>query len=426
MPGADPGPGGGGGSGGGDPGGGDPGGGDPGGGGDGAAAPSCAPGFQPDGNACRPALAVGGDHACRLLPNGSLWCWGANDSGQIGDGTFQTRPAAMQVGTATDWIAISAGDDVTCGIRAGGSLWCWGKLRQEFGSDQDDPGAIIVAEPTRVGDADGWTAVAAGMGRGGANGRRYSCGIRAGSLYCWGEGTLGNDLAGTSAIPVAMTDLTGWRQVAVQNQTGCAIREGGDLWCWGDGWRGEQRRVDRAAAADTHRRGHLAQRRHRRGLRVRCHHRRSPVLLGPERGGVRRRHRDPDADRARRRPELEAGGGVRVARLRRRCQRADVVLGLESGRADGPAPQRNRRRADRRGRGCRLGRWGSGTGTPARCAPAAASIAGAPTMPVRSATAPVATSMRPSGCSRLTPGAASRWARTTPARCAPTARSGGL
>ena len=56
-----------------------------------------------------------------------MWCWGVNSSGQLGDGTTTDSPVPVQVsGHATDWATVTAGGDHTCAEKTGGTVWCWG------------------------------------------------------------------------------------------------------------------------------------------------------------------------------------------------------------------------------------------------------------------------------------------------------------
>jgi alpha-tubulin suppressor-like RCC1 family protein len=58
--------------------------------------------------------------------NGTLWCWGGNGSGQLGQGDATSRTNPTQVGALTAWATISAGNFNVCGTRTDGTLWCWG------------------------------------------------------------------------------------------------------------------------------------------------------------------------------------------------------------------------------------------------------------------------------------------------------------
>ena len=109
----------------------------------------------------RKAIATGALHTVALKADCSLWAWGANQSGQLGDGTTNYRGAPVRVGTDNDWSAVAAGNAFTVALKADGSLWAWGDNR--FGqlgdgttTDRDQPG--------RIGADNDWSAIAAGDG----------------------------------------------------------------------------------------------------------------------------------------------------------------------------------------------------------------------------------------------------------------------
>jgi len=76
------------------------------------------------------AMSAGASHSVGIRANGSLWAWGRNFDGQLGNGVISAfgtpHPNPIRVGTATDWVAVSAGASHNMGIRANGSLWAWG------------------------------------------------------------------------------------------------------------------------------------------------------------------------------------------------------------------------------------------------------------------------------------------------------------
>ena len=64
-------------------------------------------------------------HSCGVQGDGTLWCWGANAHGQVGDGTQTNRLAPVRV-PGQAWGQVAAGNLHTCSRRQDGSLWCWG------------------------------------------------------------------------------------------------------------------------------------------------------------------------------------------------------------------------------------------------------------------------------------------------------------
>ena len=73
-------------------------------------------------------VAPGGHHTCATRANGTLWCWGDNDQGQLGIGnqTGQDRPQQVTTPALGGWAAVTAGDGFTCATRTNRTLWCWG------------------------------------------------------------------------------------------------------------------------------------------------------------------------------------------------------------------------------------------------------------------------------------------------------------
>src|SRR5205085_11475926 len=98
---------------------------------------------------------VGLDHTVALKNDGTLWAWGYNASGQLGDGMalgeaasmFTGRPNAAQVGTEANWTRIASGALNTVALKGDGTLWAWGN---------DGAGAISSSSPVQVGTATNW------------------------------------------------------------------------------------------------------------------------------------------------------------------------------------------------------------------------------------------------------------------------------
>ena len=93
-----------------------------------------------------------------LRTAGTLWAWGTNTYGQVGDGTTTTRFAPVQVGTATTWKLARAGGGHTLALRTDGTLWSWGlNLKGQLG----DGTTTNRSSPAQVGTGT-WSTVSAG------------------------------------------------------------------------------------------------------------------------------------------------------------------------------------------------------------------------------------------------------------------------
>lgn len=147
-------------------------------------------------------LGVGQDHTCAVKTSGSLWCWGLNNEGQVGDGSTTNRNTATQVGIANDWVTVSGGSWNTCGTRSGGTAWCWGYNGE--GAVGDGTG-IDRLDPAQVVGVTGWTSI--------SNGTGHTCGIAARKLYCWGanfHGQVGDGTNTDRLAPVQIGTATDW------------------------------------------------------------------------------------------------------------------------------------------------------------------------------------------------------------------------
>ncbi len=72
-------------------------------------------------------VSLGSSSACAVRKDGTVWCWGWNNDGQLGDGTNVNRPFPVQVKGLSDVVMVAAGDDDTCAVLQNGTAWCWGQ-----------------------------------------------------------------------------------------------------------------------------------------------------------------------------------------------------------------------------------------------------------------------------------------------------------
>ena len=125
-------------------------------------------------------ITAGGDHSCALTADGSAWCWGANASGELGNGTQTLSGVPVAVSGGLHFSAISAGETHTCGITSTGT-WCWGSNSAE----QLGAGLKVTfsAQPVLVRGGFSFETISAGG--------THSCGVVVRVAYCWGSNGLG-------------------------------------------------------------------------------------------------------------------------------------------------------------------------------------------------------------------------------------------
>lgn len=173
-------------------------------------------------------------HTCAVATSGTLWCWGGNFHGQLGNGTKKSQGYPTQVGSLSSWRSVAAGYTHSCATRTDGSLWCWGdNLHGVLGSK---PTPSIQYDPVQVGPLDTWASI--------ASGGQHMCALRQDkTLWCWGrndESQLGD---GTDKPPtdplVQVSPLSSWASFALGDSHSCATRQDKTLWCWGSNLLGQ-------------------------------------------------------------------------------------------------------------------------------------------------------------------------------------------
>jgi alpha-tubulin suppressor-like RCC1 family protein len=187
------------------------------------------------GSCASPIVSTGLDHACALLLNGTVECWGGNQYGQLGDGTTTSSLTPVVVPGLPGVATVSAGDYSTCAVLSGGTtgstVECWGD--GSYG-ELGDGTTTSSSTPVVVSGLSGVTAVSVGGG--------FACAVLSnGTVACWGNnrfGQLGDGTATSSATPVVVTGLSGVTAVSVSGSpnagsSACAVLSNGTVECWG-------------------------------------------------------------------------------------------------------------------------------------------------------------------------------------------------
>jgi alpha-tubulin suppressor-like RCC1 family protein len=150
------------------------------------------------------AVACGFSHSVAIKADGSLWAWGANWGGQLGDGTYDQKESPVQVGTGYAGAAVAGGGCHTLAVKGDGSLWAWGN--NESGEVGDGTREQRNA-PVRIGTTNDWAVVAPGYD--------WSLALKTdGSLWTWGygaDGQMGDGVYHFSAILEPVRVDTGYR-----------------------------------------------------------------------------------------------------------------------------------------------------------------------------------------------------------------------
>ena len=166
-----------------------------------------------------------------IKTTGTLWGWGFNTNGRIGDNTTANRSVPTQIGTDTNWSKISAGSTHTLAVRTNGTLWAWGiNTNYQMGiatlTTVDDR-----SSPVQVGSDSDWSDVFAGLS--------YSIAVKSnGSIYSTGDGNvLGTGYSGviSRSSPVQLGFDSDWGDLPSKICTNQTIvkKTNGSLWGWG-------------------------------------------------------------------------------------------------------------------------------------------------------------------------------------------------
>jgi alpha-tubulin suppressor-like RCC1 family protein len=199
-------------------------------------------------------VSAGTDFTCGVTPVGTVYCWGRDAGGSIGDGTGQNQsaPAAVSLPGGIRFDSVSAGQDHACGVARDRALYCWGSNASgQLGTGdavaRDVPAAVVA--PLGA-PAVRYTSVAAGA--------QFTCARSTSELvYCWGlnfDGQLGNaQNAGLNTPNTRPLEVQGgpFDVVSAFRGHACALTDVGFAVCWGNNTSGQLGRGGATSPGDV-------------------------------------------------------------------------------------------------------------------------------------------------------------------------------
>ena len=171
-------------------------------------------------------LSAGTSHSAAIKEDGTLWTWGYNDYGQLGDNTQIDRNIPTQEDSNGTWNSVSAGDYHTAAIRSDGTLWSMGYgYYGQIGDNSTTNKMVPTQENT---NSTSWSSVSAGG--------YFTRAIKSdGTLWAWGRndnGRLGDGTTVDKLIPTQESTAQSWKSVSGYVH-GAAIKNDGTFWAWG-------------------------------------------------------------------------------------------------------------------------------------------------------------------------------------------------
>ena len=176
-------------------------------------------------------IAAGNSHWLAIQSPGTLWACGYNGSGQLGNNTSSTSQGAstpIQVGLLNSWSQVAGGNFSSYALQNTGTLWAWGyNVQGQLGQGN----TINYSSPVQVGALTVWRQIAVNSTSATALALQS-----AGTLWAWGFngfGQIGNSNSNNQSSPVQIGALTTWTKIASGGYSSYALQSNGTLWAWG-------------------------------------------------------------------------------------------------------------------------------------------------------------------------------------------------
>ncbi len=169
---------------------------------------------------------IGTSTSYAIKTNGTLWAWGNNATGAVGDNSTIPRSSPVQIGSLSNWSQVYSGINHCLAVKTDGTLWSWGA---NTGGKLGLNDTQNRSSPVQIGSLSTWSQVAAATG--------FSVAIKTdGTLWAWGTNTggqLGNNDRVNRSSPIQIGALSDWAKVDARGQQVFAIKTNNTLWAWG-------------------------------------------------------------------------------------------------------------------------------------------------------------------------------------------------
>lgn len=178
---------------------------------------------------CFKKIYAGYNHFIAINQDGTLWAWGKNTQGQLGDGSTVDKITPVQISSDTNWVHISSGSSGNLAIKSNGTLWAWGY--NAWGNLGNGSSGGYVLTPTQIGLDTDWKEASLGY--------YASVALKTnGTLWTWGNnsyGYLGNGSGQNYQIliPTQVGIENNWKSVSGRQAHVLALKEDNTLWAWG-------------------------------------------------------------------------------------------------------------------------------------------------------------------------------------------------
>ena len=181
----------------------------------------------------KPQLVHSAMSALLLAPDGSLWGWGVLTFPPQKTPSLKApplnviSPVPLRIGADSDWSQAACGWNHTVALEEDGSLWAWGANGEgEIGQGNF---TNSYSTPTRIGADTNWTEICAGM--------IHNLALKNdGSLWAWGDNgfsQLGDGTTNNRSVPTRLGPGRDWKMIAADDASSFALKSNGTVWGWG-------------------------------------------------------------------------------------------------------------------------------------------------------------------------------------------------